>query len=169
MRLLIGILLSVFTSAAVAQQGTPFKKTDLIGAWAYIDSYSQWPSGRKEVLFGDKPQGIFVILANGLYSHIIMHPDLPVVRSGKFSDATVGEAERIAEGVLAHYGKWDADEKAGTFTVIIDRSSFPNINGAQQVRTVTKLDRQFLSYVNNLSVVDVSQSVRVVANLKRVW
>jgi len=160
------LILLLLTGVGSAME---IKREDLVGAWTYIESYSEFPDGKREVLFGEKPEGIFIILPNGRYSHIIMSPDLPKIKSGRFLDSTISEAEKIAEGVLAHFGTWTIDEKLGKFTVIIHKSSFPNIDGARQVRTVTQLDREFLSYINDLSVVDINRGVRVKAQLRRVW
>ena len=159
------VMFILIASTAQAQQ--PFKKQDLIGAWSYVTSYSQFPDGRKENQFSDKPRGIFIILPNGLYSHIIMADDLPRVRSGRFKESTIEEAEKIAEGALAHFGTYEVDETAGTFTVKIIKSSFPNFDGAVQKRTVIELTANTLSYINDLSV--AAPGAIVVAVLRRVW
>jgi Lipocalin-like domain len=163
-RAAILLLATLLSSAAHALE---INKDDLVGAWEYVSTYSQWPSGRKAQLFSDEPQGIFVLLPNGIYSHIIMAKDLPRVRSGKFKETTLAEAEKLAEGTLAHFGTYTVDEQAGKFTVIVRKSSFPNIDGATQVRTITKLDRDNLHYENDLSVAE--PGVKVVAFLRRVW
>jgi Lipocalin-like domain len=46
---------------------------------------------------------------------------------------------RIAEGTLANFGRYTVDEKAGTFTVAIEKSSFPNFDGVKQTRTLLVL------------------------------
>lgn len=163
----VSLFMLVCAALSAFAQPVKFKRADLLGAWVYVESYSYFPSdGRKQVLFGEKPEGIFVILDNGHYSHIIMHPNLPSLRSGKFTNATIHEAEQIAEGVLAHFGTWRADEQAGNFTVRIRKSSFPNIDNAEQVRTIIQLDSITLKYENDLSVLEPGKA-KVIALLRR--
>jgi hypothetical protein len=142
------------------------KKADLIGAWAYVSTYNEFADNRRESFFGEKPVGIFILLANGHYSHIIMKPDLPRIKSRRIRESTLKESEAIAEGVLAHFGTYTVDEGAGEFTVTIRKSSFPNLDGVLQVRTVTKLDAENLSYINDISVAD--KGAKVVAVLRRI-
>ena len=52
------------------------KKQDLVGAWRYETSYIEFPDGHRESQFGEHPQGLFIILPNGWYSHVIMRDDL---------------------------------------------------------------------------------------------
>jgi len=164
MRALLMIGVSLFLNITYAH-ALEIKRQDLVGAWVYVSTYSLFVDGRKENIFGTRPQGIFVIMDNGHYSHIIMRPDLPRVKSGRIRDSTLSEAEAIAEGVLAHYGTWSIDEAAGEFTVVVWKSSFANLDGMTQVRTVTKLDENNLSYVNQMSVAE--HGARVIAVLQK--
>ena len=162
MRIVFIFLLFFSCGTSVAME---IKKEDLFGAWTYVSTYSEFVDGRKENIFGIRPQGIFVILPNGHYSHIIMRPDLPRISSGRIKDSTLREAEAIAEGVLAHFGVYSVNEKEGEFTVTVWKSSFANLDGMQQVRRIIQLDEDNLSYVNNLSVAE--KGARVVAVLRR--
>src|SRR6266567_2906324 len=106
------IALNLFCTAADAGS---IRETDLVGAWLYVSSYIQMPDGRKVEQFGANPQGIFVILPNGIYSHIIMENDLPKYSSGKIKEPTAEEAMRLAVGSLSHFGTYRVDAKAGIF------------------------------------------------------
>jgi hypothetical protein len=161
---IVALTLMLLTSRAEAQKA--FKRQDLVGAWQYVYAVTEFIDGRKEAQFTDNPQGIFIILPSGHYSHIIMSDNLPNVSSRRFKEMTLEEAEKIAEGVLAHYGTWYANEGEGTFVVAIRKSSFPNFDGAVQVRTITELTRDTLAYVNDLAV--TAAGARAIARLRRI-
>lgn len=165
--LLVAVACLITGLAHANGQGIEFKRDDIVGMWSYVSTYSQFKDGRKQNMFGVKPVGMFAILPNGRYSHIIMNPNLPKVASGRVREMTPEEAEKIAEGTLSHFGTYTVDEKAGTFTGQVERASFPNINGSEQVRTIIQLDRETLGYINSLSVAE--EGAFVVALLRRVW
>lgn len=137
----------------------------LVGTWRYAAAYVQFDDGTIGYNFTQNPQGLFIIRPRN-YSHVVMSPDIPPVASGRLKVLTDAEAHAIAENVLVHYGTWDADPVAGTFSVHIEKSSFPNFDGITQVRTVTKLTRDELEYVNH--TVTNGQGAVVVAQLTRV-
>lgn len=141
------------------------KRADLVGEWAYVSTFNQFPDGRQVAFFGEKPVGRFIIMPSGRYSHIIGRSDLEDVTSGSIRDMTPAEQQRIAQGSLSHFGTYAVDEKAGTFTGFVEWASFPNIKDEDQLRTVTKINRDELHYTNHLSVAGVD--AKVVAVLRR--
>ncbi len=143
------------------------KRSELIGAWAYVSSYIEFPDGRRVEQFGDKPEGILILLPNGIYSHIIMENNLPKYKSGLIKEATNEEAQRVAAGSLSHYGTFRVDEANDTFVAHIYKSDFPNFDNQDQLREVTKLTRNELHYINKLST--AGEGAYVHAVLRRVW
>lgn len=163
MRCCLALILCLITHPAWGQKA--YHKQDLIGAWQYVTAYTEFEDGRREPQFSEYPQGIFVIMRSGWYSHIIMSNDLPKVRSKRLKEMNLDEAEKIAEGVLAHFGRWDADEQTDKFIVKILWSSYPNFNGVTQTRTILELTKERLSYVNDKAV--TAPGARAVATLRR--
>lgn len=162
---MIRFLLLMLLFAASPASAEPFKKSDLIGTWIYQSAYTEFPDGSRVNQFGDHPKGIFIVLRNGIYSHIVMSDTLPKVKSGLLKETAPDEQEALAEGILAHFGTWQADEKSGTLTVTIKSSSFPNFDGISQTRIVTVLNRSRLEYVNLTTTSGVG--AKVVAILRR--
>lgn len=162
---MIRVIVWMFVLMGFAQ-AIEYKRSELVGEWHYVETYSQFADGTRAPQFGPKPVGVFVILPNGRYSHIIMNPDLPTVKSDKFKKLTGKEAQAIASNVLVHFGTWTAQEKEGTFKVLIEQSSFANIEGRTQVRTIKQLDNDTLIYINDLSV--AAPGAIVYAHLRRV-
>jgi hypothetical protein len=166
---MIATLLATASGPAMSDsdKGIPVKKQDLVGAWRYETSYIEFPDGHRESQFGEHPQGLFIILPNGWYSHIIMRDDLPRYSSGLMQKATNEEAQAIAAGELAHFGTWTLDEPEGTFTAHVLWSDFPNFNGLEQRRTIVELTKDRMEYVNELTI--AGQGARVHAILSRLW
>lgn len=165
MKLFAMVFAAVFAASPVAE-AKPFKKHSIVGAWIYQSAYTELPNGTRINQFGEHPKGIFIILANGRYSHIVLSDSLPQVKSGILKETAPDEREALAEGVLAHFGTWTMDETAGALTVQIQSSSFPNFDGVTQTRKILVLDRDTLSYVNTLT--SSGAGAKVVAVLTRV-
>lgn len=138
----------------------------LPGCWLYAEAYTQFADGTVGYNFTPNPAGRFVIVREPqIYLHGVMSPDLALIASGKLKVLTDAEAQMIATNQLTHYGSWAADPAAGTLTVQIVKSTFPNFDGITQVRTVTKLTETELEYVNH-QVTNGGDAV-VVARLTR--
>ena len=167
-RLLIALIMACVVTGVHAQEdtGIRFKDKDLVGTWEYLDAYVELPNGTITRNFGDRPRGLFIIQRNGWYSHIVLADDLPTIASGLFKVMTDAEAQAVATNVLPHFGTWDAEEKKGRFTVHIQKSSFANFDGLDQVRVVLALDRNTLRYRNLL--VTNGPGAAVVAVLRRI-
>jgi hypothetical protein len=149
-KILIGLFI-LFASVEAACSGEKkIKKEDLVGVWSYVETYLRFPDGRRFDQFTENPVGIFILNADGFYAHILLRPDLPKIRSGIMMRATPEEARLIAVGSLSHYGTYKVDEEKGTFTVTIDHSDFPNFDGIQQTRTISRLDDE-LHYINDVT------------------
>jgi hypothetical protein len=98
---------------------------------------------------------------------MVINPTVPKVASGNMANLTPAEALALAQGTLAHFGTYTVDPAAGTFTVMIQFSSFPNFAGVQQVRTLLQLDDDTLSYDNPVSA--SVPGAHVIAVLQRVF
>ena len=165
--LAMAAMLAAGPGPAMSDQVMSIKKQDLVGAWRYESSYIESPDGHRESQFGEHPQGLFIILPNGWYSHVIMRDDLPRYSSGVMQKANDKEAQAVAAGELAHFGTWTLDEREGTFTAHVLWSDFPNFNGLDQRRTILELTKDRLRYVNELSI--AGEGARVHATLSRLW
>lgn len=138
----------------------------LIGCWEYQAAYTLFPDGHTSYNFTPNPRGRFIILPNGRYSHIVMSPGLAPVASGQLKNQTDAEAQAISTNILAHFGTWEANPADGSFSVVIDQSSFPNFNGITQKRVITQLDLHTLSY-ENLQTTNGGDA-KVIATLNRI-
>jgi Lipocalin-like domain len=162
---LLCALIGTLMVANAALPNQPFKRDQLVGTWMYSMAYTEFPDGRRIDQFKANPYGMFLIAENGTYAHVLLSRGRPKVQSGTLKGAPNHDLRTLSEGVLAHYGSYTVNENAGTFTVTIDGSSFPNFEGVRQTRTILKLNDEELMYVNHLS--PAGGGAKVVAALKR--
>jgi len=144
------LIAAALTNGGPVDAKEKFRLQYLIGAWSHGANYTERPDGtRFEQFPGQK--GMLILMPDGHYIHGLVAGNLPVVASGRLNALTDKEALALAQGSLTHFGRWTADKRAGTFTVTIERSSFPNFDGHKQVRQVIELTPTRLSYFNLLS------------------
>lgn len=164
--LVVAIIAILIALGIIPVSAEPFLRHDLIGVWAYEEAVTTHPGRPSTYEYGRKPQGLFIILRNGRYSHIVMQSDKWRVKGGTIKSATPDENKRLAQRNLSHFGTYTADEKGGTFTVSIEGSSFPNFEGVKQTRTIIALTNDRLEYINPVSAAGSGAKVRAV--LRRV-
>jgi len=117
----------------------------LQGTWVMVSAYEILADGTRTTNFGEHPKGLLMVDQDGRYSLQIFRPDRPRFASG---DKTHGTAEEYREAVLGsstHTGHVAVDPVKATLTFKIDSASYPNWEGAQQVRNYTFKDG-ILSY-----------------------
>jgi lipocalin-like protein len=73
--------------------------------------------------------------ANGRYSIILIAAGLPKFVSGIRSGGTADENKAVVAGSLAHFGTYVVDEADKSFTLQIDRATFPNWDGKNSKRS----------------------------------
>ena len=159
----LAIVVLAFTPVSFAAPA--FQLNDLVGAWEHGLNYTELPDGSHFEQFPGQ-RGMLVILPDGRYIHGVIGADLPKVASGNIKEQTTEEAKALAGGTLLHFGTWTANPDKGTFTVKIERSSFPNFDGRDQVRQVLSLDKQRLEYINHLS--SAGDGAKVYVELHRI-
>ena len=70
------------------------------------------------------------------YSMLLMAKGRPKVAASPVRNATPEEYKSIAQGVVANYGTWSADEASKTVTLKVERAFFPNAEGSEIKGTV---------------------------------
>lgn len=143
-----------------------FNQKLLTGLWDYQAAFVTLSDGTVTNNFGPTPKGRFVIMKNGTFIHFVTNPALAPVSSGILQVLTDDEAQALAKGSLSHFGTWTAQPADGTFTLTIDKSSFPNFDGIEQLRIIQQLDETTLTYIN--TAVSNGQGATVTATLTRI-
>jgi len=117
----------------------------LQGTWTMTAAYEIHPDGSRTTNYGEHPNGLLLVDAEGHYSLQIFRPGRARFASG---DKTRGSAEEYREALLSsstHYGHVSADTAAHRLVFRIEASSFPNWENTQQVREYT-FDNGLLTY-----------------------
>ncbi len=138
------MFLSGMLAACAAAHGAE-AKLSLAGTWTLADAYEIHADGTRTRNYGEHPRGLLMVDMAGRYSLQIFRPERPKFAAG---DKTRGTPEEYREAVLGastHTGRVEANEAAHTLTFRIETASYPNWEGAQQVRDYT-FDGTTLSY-----------------------
>ena len=123
----------VFAAAPVATAQT---SPELIGTWALVSSVAE-QGGSKTDTFGPNPKGTLMFGNDGHYTLVFVRSDLPKVVSNNRLSETPDESRAIAQGTMAHFGTYTVVEADKVVVFHIERSSFPNWDGAEQRRAFT--------------------------------
>ena len=112
----------------------------LQGTWTMTAAYEILADGTRTTNYGEHPKGLLMVDKDGRYSLQIFRPNRTKFASG---DKTRGSAEEYREAVLGsstHTGHVVVDTANHKLTFKIDTASYPNWEGAQQVRDYTYTD-----------------------------
>jgi len=133
------------SGVALAQQKVATAK-ELLGQWSLVSIENE--KGEKSRSFGENPSGLFIFGPNRRYSLQIFRPDLPKFASNNRLTGTPEENKAVVQGMLAHFGTYNVDEKAGSFTIKPEGSSYPNWTGVEQPARAFEISGDTLKIVN---------------------
>jgi hypothetical protein len=123
------------STGAWAQDKAGNPKQQIIGTWTVVSVVVE-QGGTKREPYGPNPKGSASYDRDGNFTYVLLRPDLPKIASNLREKPTPEEANAIATGILAIYGKYSVNPKDGSMEMKIEASSFPNWTGAQQKRMV---------------------------------
>jgi hypothetical protein len=128
------VLTMSWRQAAGQTQGLAEQVT---GTWAYIAVDTVRPDGTREPMYGDNPRGVAMFDGAGHYILLTARNDISKFATNNRMTGTAEEYKAVAQGSIAHFGRYSVDEAAKTITFEIDSSTFPNWNGTVQKRPFT--------------------------------
>jgi hypothetical protein len=135
--LLLVVTLTPGTAAAASNE--------LAGTWTLTLADERRPDGTRAEPYGADAEGLLIVDRDGRYSLQIFRRDRPKFASGNKRTGTAHEYESAVLGMSSHIGRCSVDRKSGTITFRIERASYPNWEGTQQVRRY-QLSGDELSY-----------------------
>jgi hypothetical protein len=147
------------TSIAWAQQKGQSLKQQLIGTWTFVVSNDTNKDGTKVDRWGPNPKGSLMFDANGRYIFVISRSDIPKFAAKSVNEGTAEENKAVIKGMIVHFGTYSIDEASKTLITRIESSSFPNIIGGDQKRTITSLTADELKYTNPASTTGATSVV----------
>jgi Lipocalin-like domain len=137
--------LSLITASAVGQSAKSDQE-QIVGSWTLV-SIIVGEGASQTLPYGPNPKGSMIVDANGHFSITILRNDLPKVASKNRMTGTPDENKAIVQGSLAYYGTYTIDEATHMITVKIEGSTFPNLDGTTQIRTLS-FNGDEVTYVN---------------------
>jgi hypothetical protein len=137
---ILAVLLAIVVPlrSAVAQPAKSLRE-QLVGTWSFVIAEITTADGKKQLPFGDKPKGMLIFTADGHFSQVHVAGGLPRIASNNRLAGTAEENKAILAGSLALFGTYTVDEAKRTLTFQIEASTFPNLEGVAQTRTIDAL------------------------------
>jgi len=134
----VGFVLTVgIASHGNAQQPTRSVGRQLVGTWLVVSAVNTRPDGTRFDALGGNDKGILMLDRTGHFSQVVMGDARRKIVSNNRLEGTPEENKSIVAGTLALYGTYSVDAAGRTLTFHVERSSFPNWDGADQKRTMT--------------------------------
>jgi hypothetical protein len=125
--------LALVPSGTVAQQKS--LKDQLVGTWTFVSATTKRPDGSPQ--WGSNPKGLAIIADNGRFSESIMRSDRTKFAANNRLQGTPDDNKVTAQGTISTYGTYTVDEAKKTYTLRIEGSTYPNLEGTEITRPVT--------------------------------
>lgn len=106
----------------------------LIGSWTVISHESVRSDGSRVPVYGDAPKGVAMFDEGGRFVITVMRTDRAAYASGHPAQGTAEENRVTAATTMTYFGSYTVRETERIIDIHIEASSFPNWNGADQIR-----------------------------------
>ena len=123
------LIVSTVFGNAVAQTAK-----DIEGTWKLVSATVN-QDGKTRNIFGASPTGTMIFDAGGRFTQVIVSADLPKFASKSREAGTSEENKAIVQGSIAFFGTYSVGS-GGIVNLHIESSTFPNMTGADQKRSV---------------------------------
>lgn len=125
--------LIVWTALAAGSAAAQTTK-DIDGTWT-LASATVTHEGKTRDIFGPRPSGTMIFDANGRFTQVIISSDLPKFASKSRETGTAEENKAVVQGSIAYFGTYSVGS-GGIVNLHIESSTFPNMTGTEQKRSV---------------------------------
>ncbi|MGN5353588.1 lipocalin-like domain-containing protein [Ralstonia sp. L16] len=127
------VLTGLVLQSCVALGEKPLDE-QLAGAWTYVSVDTVRPDGSRAPMYGPHPQGLVIFDGHGHYALVNSRADLPKYVANDRMKGSADEYRAVAQGSIAHFGRYVVNQADRTITFRIETSTFPNWNGVEQRR-----------------------------------
>jgi Lipocalin-like domain len=114
-------------------------KEAIVGSWSLLIDDAVKPDGTHTPNFGPNPIGVAMFSADGHFSVTIVRAGRPKFASNNRTTGTADENKAAVAGANAFFGTYALNEADKTLTLRVEASTYPNLDGTQQKRTITSL------------------------------
>src|SRR5258705_14014187 len=126
-------------AGSAAAQPAKSMREQIVGTWQFVIAEITTADGKKTLPFGASPKGMLIFTADGHFSQVHVSGGLPRIASNNRLAGTAEDNKAIVQGSLALFGTYEVDEDKGMLTFKIEGSTFPNLAGVAQTRTIDAL------------------------------
>jgi len=112
---------------------TPLSQ-QLVGSWSVASHESVRADGSRIPVYGVAPNGLAMFGADGRFVITVMRGDRANYATAHPARGSAEENKATAAGTMTYFGTYKVRETEGIIAIHIDASSFPNWNGADQIR-----------------------------------
>lgn len=141
---LMALIVGLSHNGSMAQQKS--LRNQLVGSWTFVSSTAKLADGSPQ--WGNNPRGLLIFTDDGQFSWQVFRSDRPRFASNDRTKGTLAEDRAVLGGSLAYFGTYSFNETTRTLTTHIEGSTFPNSQGQEQQRVITRLTADELIYVN---------------------
>jgi Lipocalin-like domain len=121
--------MSASAVSAHSESGLPMQ-----GTWTLAAAYEIQADGTRTTNYGEHPQGLLMVDANGRYSLQIFRPDRRKFASGVKVKGSPDEYRDAVVGSSTHTGRVRVDTAKHQLIFDIETASYPNWESTQQIR-----------------------------------
>jgi Lipocalin-like domain len=114
-------------------------KEAIVGTWSLLIDDAVKPDGTHTPNFGPNPIGIAMFAADGHFSVTITRAGRPKFASNNRTTGTADENKAMVTGSNAFFGTYALNEADKSLTLRVAGSTFPNLEGTTQKRTISSL------------------------------
>lgn len=126
-------------------------KDSVLGSWELV-SLTVVKGEERIDLFGEGARGMQMMMEDGRFMNIITRESLPLYAGNNRMRATDEEYRAVGQGSNAFFGTYTVNEETQEVTFNIEVATFPNWEGAVQVRPSTVEDGIW-RYTNPMTVI----------------
>jgi hypothetical protein len=113
-------------------------KDQIVGSWTLVQAVDTMADGTKTNPWGANPKGTYMFSADGRFTQMLIHTDLPKIDNRM--SGTPDQNKAIAQGIVAMYGSYTVDEANKTIIVKFEGSSFAKFVGTEGKRVITSIN-----------------------------
>jgi hypothetical protein len=114
-------------------------KEAIVGTWSLLIDDAVKPDGTHTPNFGPNPIGVAMFTADGHFSVTITRAGRPKFASNNRTTGTADENKAAVTGSNAFFGSYALNEADKSLILRVAGSTFPNLDGTTQKRTITSL------------------------------
>jgi hypothetical protein len=114
-------------------------KEAIVGTWSLLIDDAVKPDGTHTPNFGPNPIGIAMFAADGHFAVAITRAGRPKFASNNRTTGTADENKAVVAGSNAFFGTYAVNEGDKALILRVEGSTYPNLEGTTQTRTITSL------------------------------